>query len=58
MAGHAFFLPQRVKGKEATVQGRVQVRELSQAERDHYASEGAKALSGRVSIDAVSVVVR
>lgn len=58
LAGHAFFVPLTVLDKPASVQGRVEVRPLSEAERRHLQSEGAQATDVNVSIVATAVAVR
>lgn len=57
MAGHALSIPQRAIGRKATVEGAVEVRELSAAQKAHYASEGMTATEHAVSILATSVLV-
>lgn len=58
MAGHAFFLPQDVTGRRATVEGRVSVRPLSEGMKQHLREEGAEATELALSIEATSVYVR
>jgi hypothetical protein len=58
MAGHAFFLPRDVSGRRALVEGPLQVRPLSAAEREHLAAEGATATDVGLELSATSVVVR
>jgi hypothetical protein len=58
MAGHSFFLPRDVAGRRATLEGRVQIAELSADHRQHLESEGATATASALSIEATSVVVR
>jgi len=57
MAGHALSIPQRAIGKTATIEGEVEVRELSEGEKAHYAAEGMTATDQSVSISANSVLV-
>jgi hypothetical protein len=57
MAGHGFFLPRDVAGRRATVQGAVEVRELSEDDARHLEEEGAQAARQRVGIQATAVVV-
>lgn len=58
MAGHAFFLPKTVVGKEARVQGRVELIALSEQAKRHLEAEGAQATSSTLSLSALSVAVR
>lgn len=58
MAGHSFFLPKDVSGRQATVEGEVAVRELSEGEREHLESEGALATAQALQISATGVVIR
>jgi hypothetical protein len=58
MAGHSFFLPQTVRGKRASVQGTVQVAQLSAAHKEHLESEGARATASDISLAATGVVVQ
>jgi len=58
MAGHAFFLPRNVAGRHATIQGQVELRQLSADEAAHLRSEGAQATSQELSIHATGVAVR
>ena len=58
MAGHSFFLPKDVSGRRATIEGQVALRELSAAEREHLASEGAQAVGQRLQITATGVEIR
>ena len=58
MAGHSFFLPKDVSGRHATVEGQVNVRELSDDEREHLESEGALATAQALEIAATGVVIR
>ena len=58
MAGHSFFLPRDVSGRRATIEGQVALRELSDAEREHLASEGAQAVGQRLQITATGVEIR
>ncbi|MEM1414575.1 MAG: DUF4920 domain-containing protein [Myxococcota bacterium] len=55
MANHAFFLPKDVAGRNCTIEGTVKVRDLSDDEREHYASEGATVLAQVAQIDATGV---
>lgn len=57
MAGHAFFLPQEVVGRRATVEGVIHLRELSDAQKKHLEAEGAKATGAAVSLEAMTVAV-
>ncbi len=57
MAGHAYFLPEEVKGKKATVEGTIEVKPLSEEMKKHLAEEGAKATENEVSISATTVLV-
>lgn len=58
IAGHAFNLPRDITGKHASIEGTVNVTELSEAQRAHLASEGAQALGSSVSIAATGVQLR
>ena len=60
MHDHAFFLPKGSKSKVAEIEGNLVVRELSQAEVDHYNGEGASLTAGTpvVNVDALGVVLR
>ncbi len=42
---YAFFVPFDIKGKDALVEGVVQVKELSEAERNHLAQDAKKPVS-------------
>lgn len=55
MAGHAFSLPQRAIDREAHVQGTVQLRPLTEAQKQHLRAEGAQATEGTLSLVASSV---
>lgn len=57
MAGHAYFLPEAVKGKKATVEGKIEVQPLSEEMKKHLEEEGAKATENEVSISATTVLV-
>lgn len=58
MAGHAFFLPKTVVGKQARVQGRVELIALSDAAKKHLEAEGAQATGGTLSLSALSISVQ
>lgn len=60
MHNHAFFLPKTAKTKLAEIEGNLVVRELTQAEVDHYNSEGASLVAGTpvVNVDALGVMLR
>lgn len=58
MAGHSFFLPRDASGRHATIEGEVALRELSDAEREHLASEGAQVVASALQINATGVVLR
>jgi hypothetical protein len=60
MHDHAFLLPKTSKSKVAEIEGNLVVRELSQAEVDHYNGEGASLTAGTpvVNVDALGVVLR
>jgi hypothetical protein len=58
MAGHAFFVPKTIIGKEARVQGRVELIALSEPMKKHLEAEGASATGSALSISALSVAVR
>jgi hypothetical protein len=58
MAGHAFFLPKTVVGKDARVQGRVELIALSDAAKQHLEAEGARETSSTLSLSALSVAVQ
>lgn len=58
MAGHSFFLPRDVAGREAEIEGRVALRTLSPEARAHLEGEGAMATASALSIDATGVVIR
>jgi len=58
MAGHAFFLPQRAVGKHAAIEGVVQLRPLSVAQKQHLEAEGAQATASALSIAATGVALR
>lgn len=57
MAGHSFFLPMDSAGRQAEMQGRVVVRELSPEVREHLESEGALATASALSIEASGVAI-
>jgi hypothetical protein len=56
MAQHAFFIPQDALGQLAVVEGELKRQPLAAEQRDHYASEGMKAM-GPLSLEATSVVL-
>jgi hypothetical protein len=58
MAGHAFVLPKTVVGKEARVQGRVELIALSDGMKKHLEAEGAQATGSKLSLSALSVTVQ
>jgi len=58
MAGHAFFLPKTVVGKQARVQGRVELIALSDDMKKHLEAEGAEATGSKLSLSALSVSVQ
>jgi hypothetical protein len=58
MAGHAFFVPKTIVGKDARVQGRVELIALSEPMKKHLEAEGAKATGSALSISALSVSVQ
>jgi hypothetical protein len=58
MAGHAFFVPKTIVGKEARVQGRVELIALSEPMKKHLEAEGASATGSALSISALSVAVQ
>lgn len=58
MAGHSFFLPKEASGRHCTIEGEVVLRELTDAEREHLASEGAQILTAAMQINATGVVIR
>jgi hypothetical protein len=58
MAGHAFMLPKTVVGKEARVQGRVELIALSEGMKKHLEAEGAQATGGKLSLSALSVSIQ
>jgi hypothetical protein len=58
MAGHAFFLPKTVVGKEARIQGRVELIALSEDMKKHLEAEGAQATGSKLSLSALSVTVQ
>ena len=57
MANHAFFIPQDAVGQLAVVEGELKRHPLPPEQRDHYASEGMKAM-GPLSLEATSVTLR
>lgn len=57
MAGHSFFIPKDAVGHVAVVEGELRRVELAANEREHYQSEGMKAV-GPLSLEATSVVLR
>ncbi|MFK7992404.1 MAG: DUF4920 domain-containing protein [Sandaracinaceae bacterium] len=57
MAGHGFFLPRTASGRQAMMQGRVAMRELTPAARAHLESEGAEETHSALSIAATGVVI-
>lgn len=57
MAGHGFFLPRTASGRQAMMQGRVAMRELTPAARAHLESEGAEETRSALSIAATGVVI-
>ena len=58
LAGHNYFLPRDVSGRRATIEGLVAIRQLSDAEREHLASEGAQAVTTALQVSATGVVLR
>jgi hypothetical protein len=58
MAGHSFFLPRDVAGRQAVVEGTVAVAALDEATAEHLRAEGAHATDQALSIEATTVVVR
>jgi len=58
MAGHSFFLPRDVAGRQATVEGVVAMRPLSESERAHLEAEGALAAAQALQISATGVAIR
>jgi hypothetical protein len=58
MAGHAFMLPKTIVGKEARVQGRVEMIALSEGMKKHLEAEGAQATGGKLSLSALSVSIQ
>jgi hypothetical protein len=58
LAGHSYFLPRDVAGRQAVVEGRVMVQPLTEDVRRHLESEGAVATGGTLSIEATTVLVR
>lgn len=57
LAGHDYFLPRDVSGRHATIEGQVAIRALSDAEREHLASEGAQAVATALQVSATGVVL-
>lgn len=57
MAGHSYFLPESVQGKKATLEGKIEVKPLSEEMKKHLADEGAKATENEVSLSATTVLV-
>jgi len=57
LAGHRFFLPRHASGHRVTIEGEVMLRELSEAEREHLASEGAQVVASALQINATGVVI-
>lgn len=57
MAGHSFFLPRDAAGRQAQIQGRVALRELSPEARAHLEGEGAVATASALSIEATGVLI-
>lgn len=57
LAGHDYFLPRDVSGRHATIEGQVAIRPLSDAEREHLASEGAQAVATALQVSATGVVL-
>lgn len=57
MAGHAFFIPQDVVGRRATIEGELTASGLSPDARAHLESEGLRSV-GPLSLAATTVVVR
>lgn len=57
MANHAFFIPKHAVGKRAVIEGALRRQELPEGQREHYQSEGMKAV-GPLSLEAVSVLLR
>ncbi len=57
MAGHSFFLPRDIAGRQATVEGTVDTHAVGDAEQAHVASEGGAAHAGSLQIEASGVVV-
>jgi len=58
MAGHSFFLPRDVAGRQAVVQGQLTVAELPEDHQEHLREEGAELATGNVQIEATGVIVR
>jgi Domain of unknown function (DUF4920) len=56
MAGHSFFVPQDIVGKQAVVEGKLSSRVLSDSELAHLRGEGLSAI-GPLFLAATSVVV-
>ncbi len=56
MANHAFFIPQDAVGHAAVIEGELKRHELPDAQRQHYAGEGMKAM-GPLSLEATSVAL-
>lgn len=57
MAGHAFFIPQDAVGRSAVVEGALRRVELPASQREHYQSEGMRAV-GPLALEATSVTLR
>lgn len=57
MAGHSFFLPRDIAGRQATVEGTVEVAELDAETQEHLRGEGAQAADQALSIQATAVIV-
>lgn len=57
MAGHSYFLPESVHGKKATIEGKVEVKPLTEEMKKHLEEEGAKATDNEVSLSATTVLV-
>lgn len=57
MANHAFFIPKDAVGQHAVIEGALRRADLPAAQREHYQSEGMKAV-GPLALDATSVILR
>jgi hypothetical protein len=58
MAGHAFFVPKDCMGKQASVQGTVELHPLTAGHKEHLKGEGATETDSLLSLSATGVALR